>query len=83
MNQYFDEFTRFGLIASFIRTAIAPAAPRSSAVTGFPSLSEATTIRPKTNQVAYFAIDLSEFVYSLISNQCKPRILQVENSKGF
>ena len=38
--------TRFGLIASFMITVIAPAALRSSAVTGLPLRSSATTIRP-------------------------------------
>ena len=35
------------LIASFKRTARAPATPRSSAVTGFPERSEATTMLPR------------------------------------
>lgn len=37
---------RFGLIASFIRTANAPPTPRSSTVTGSPALLLATTILP-------------------------------------
>ena len=39
-------WSRFGLIASRSRTVIAPATPRSSAVTGLPSVVVARTIRP-------------------------------------
>ena len=38
--------TRFGLMASFMITVIAPATWRSSAVTGRPARSSATTILP-------------------------------------
>ena len=38
--------TRFGLSASFMITVIAPATLRSSAVTGFPSCVDATTMLP-------------------------------------
>src|SRR5262252_2377427 len=39
--------TRFGLIASFMMTAIAPAQRSISAVTGSPSYVDATTMRPR------------------------------------
>ena len=39
--------TKFGNNASLRRRAIEPAAPRSSAVTGFPVLDSAIIIRPK------------------------------------
>ncbi len=42
---------RFGLIASLSSTAIAPAAPRSSAVTGLPPSKEcATVMRPSRSR---------------------------------
>jgi hypothetical protein len=41
-----------GLIASFINTVSAPPTPRSSAVTGFPSLEFATTIFPRRSRMS-------------------------------
>ncbi len=43
---------RLGLIASFMRTARAPPHPRSSAVTGTPSLLLATTILPRRSRIS-------------------------------
>ena len=42
--------TRFGLIASFSSTVIAPAALRSSAVTGSPSRVRPTVMRPSRSR---------------------------------
>ena len=49
-------WSRFGLIASRSRTVIAPATPRSSAVTGFPSVVVARTIRPSRARRSYRSV---------------------------
>lgn len=41
-----------GMMASFISTVTAPAAPRSSTVTGFPARSVATTMAPSRSRMS-------------------------------
>ncbi len=48
---------RFGLIASRMMTVIAPAARRSSAVTGLPSYVWPTTIRPSRDRMSCSDVD--------------------------
>mmetsp|Transcript_10087 Transcript_10087/g.42921 ORF Transcript_10087/g.42921 Transcript_10087/m.42921 type:complete len:393 (+) Transcript_10087:1070-2248(+) len=64
---------RVGLMASFISVVSAPVIPRSSAVTGLPSMSGATTICPKRFSMSFNPVVIaSTAIISLATVMSKP-----------